>query len=156
MWQFWWLQRLLLVYLDKNHNRAIMVSKKPSMTNQLVKNLPTLSRDRRRKPKDWESSSDVASKLSRLGANERSVVWANNRYCRCCRFYLFEVCSWWKKFFCRSISCSTFLYLIICLDHLEDAPSSFLACPKVAFWYVLILDTLYHWHLLTSLLLSSR
>lgn len=44
--------RLPLTCPDKNHNRIIIVSKKWTMTNQLVKNLSTLIGNRERKPKD--------------------------------------------------------------------------------------------------------
>lgn len=45
-----------MVYSDKNYDGTIIALKKTAMTNQLVKNLPTLIENKGRKPEDWESN----------------------------------------------------------------------------------------------------
>lgn len=50
------------------------------MSNQFVKNLSTLIKDKGEKPKDQKLNNlDIALRLSRLNVDKRSVILANNR-----------------------------------------------------------------------------
>lgn len=74
------INRLLLAYTDKNYNRAIVLFKKIIITNQLVKNLPTLMGNERKKLKDQRLNNflDIALRLNKLNA-KRSVILAINK-----------------------------------------------------------------------------
>ena len=74
------INKLPMACSDKNHDKAMIASRKTTMTDRSVKNLPTLPEDGGGKPKDRGSNNlDVASRLSRLDADKRSAVLANNR-----------------------------------------------------------------------------
>lgn len=71
---------MLLAYLDKNHDKSIVALKKTTIKNQLIKNLLTLTKDKREKLKDWESNNlNIALRLSKLGIYGHSAVLANNK-----------------------------------------------------------------------------
>lgn len=67
---------------------------KTTITNQLVKNLPTLTRDKKKNPKDWKWNSNVALRFKKFDANKRFAIMVNKKYYWHSCFYSSEVCSW--------------------------------------------------------------